>query len=92
MVNRVVLDVELVEPHLTRKPSRANERRETRMKAGPRLLDGKQLAIAPQGLRPRFDQAAADGAADGRVVVRHFERTETLPADPQRLGRICRTA
>ena len=86
MVDRVVLDVELVEPEPLRQPRAAHERRVAGVKAGPRLaLDRKQLAIAPEVFRPAFDRFARE--RDRRVVVHGLERPEALVAHVVGLGR-----
>ena len=88
MVDRVVLDVELGDAELLGQPRRAHQRRETRVETCLGLLDRQQLQIAPERSRPRLDQFAADHAANGVVVVGHFERTQALGAHPRGLQRI----
>ena len=87
MVDRVVLDVQLLDAEALREPRRADERREAGVHAGPRLaFDRQQFAIAPEVLRPAGDTIAGDQLRDGGVVVSHLERAEALVADPERGG------
>src|SRR5436189_517624 len=88
MVDRVIFDVELVDPQFPREPRRAHERSESGIEPGLRLLHRQQLAVAPERAWPRLDQASAEGAAHRRVVVRHLERPKTLGTHPERFGRI----
>ena len=52
MVDRVVLDVQLLDAEACREAVGAHERREARMEAGARVaFDRQQLAVAPEVLR-----------------------------------------
>src|SRR5690349_7709954 len=62
------------------------------MESGARLADRKQFLVAPDRSGPRFDDLARHHAANGRVVVGHFERTETLAAHIAGLGLVARAA
>src|SRR5438876_9846301 len=89
MIDRVVLDVQLVQAEPFAKARRADERGESRIESRPRLArDWQQLAIAPEILRTALDLFARD--RDRAIVVRRLERPEALLADPQRFGGIVR--
>src|SRR4051812_35149814 len=86
MIDRVVLDIQLVQPEPLTETGGADERGESRIKSGARLTgNGKQFAISPEVLRPPLDFFARD--RHGAVVVSRLERTEALLTDPQRFGR-----
>ena len=87
MIYRIVLDIELGEAEARRQAIGFDERREPRIEAGSRRIDGQQLAIAPQVLGTRANLIARDRSADGIVVVRDLERTEALVADIGRFRR-----
>src|SRR6266545_6637679 len=86
MVDRVVLDVELLEPEALREPIGANERRAARVKSGARFpFNRQQLAEPPHVPGALLDELARERAADAVVVVDHFERSKALITHPQRL-------
>src|SRR5829696_2413405 len=93
MIDRVILDVQLGHPEVTREPVRANERRASRVEPGQRLARNRQqLTVAPEILRTCRDAGRCDGGADRVVIVGHLERAETLIADEEGIGREGRAA
>ena len=93
MVDRVVLDVELANAEAFGEAIGFDQGRESGVQAGQRLVgDGQELAIPPQVLGSRLDQRARDQRFDRGVVIRDFERAETLIADPEGSGRKRRSA
>src|SRR5438132_580908 len=89
MVDRVVFDVELLEPEFRAEAPRVQERREARKRPCLGLaVDRQQLAIAPEVVRARGDRRARYRSANLRVIVGRFERAEAILADVQRLDRI----
>src|SRR5260370_34189622 len=89
MVDRVVLDVQLLEPEFGAEAARVQERREARKRTRLGLaIDRQQLAIAPEVVRACRDRRARDRGANLRVIVGDFERSEAILAHVQRLDRI----
>src|SRR5712664_3650726 len=85
MVDRVVLDIELLDTEFGAEAFGAQQRGEPRTRSDLRLaLDRQQFAIAPQIVRSAFDRRARDRGADFRVVVADFERTEAGFANVER--------
>ncbi len=79
--------------HSSPKPSSAASRsaRTSGVKPAPRstgrvVVDGEQVAVAPDGAGPGLDPVPADARRDPLVVVGHLERAEAVVADVQRLG------
>src|SRR5260370_4323719 len=89
MIDGVVLDVEILYPEFGAESLRMHERCESGKWSGFGLaIDRKQLAIAPQIVRARFDQLARDRGPDARVVVGDLERSEARFAYLQRADRV----
>src|ERR1700674_4720427 len=89
MVDRVVLDIELLQSEFGPQALGMKQRREARVEPDRRLaVDRQQLAIAPEISRARLDNRARDRGLDFRVVVDHFERAEAGLAHVERLDRI----
>ena len=89
MIDRVILDVEILDAEFRAEAFGSDQRGEAGKRPGLGLaVDRQQLAIAPQIMRARFDQLARDGGANARVVVSDFERTEARFAYVQRADRI----
>ncbi len=91
MVDRVVLHVEFAHAEPMREAVAAHQRCEAGVESGARLAgDRKQLAVAPEILRPRFNLLARQ--VDGVVIVDRLERSETAVADVHRFRRKRRLA
>jgi len=87
MIHRIVLDVELLQAEPPRQPVGANQRRIARVKSSARLTrNWQQLSEPPHIPRPPFDDVATHRLANRAVVVLDLQRSQTLIADPQRLG------
>src|SRR5262245_53617 len=83
MVHRIVFHEHFRNAQLARQILRVHKGGETGIETGLRVLDGQQLAVAPERFRTGLDQLAADGVTDCGVVVGHFQRPEAF-ADPGR--------
>src|SRR5262245_11397172 len=87
MIDRVILDVQVAHAKPRGKAVGSNQRREARVQAGARLtFNRQQLAIAPEIFGALLDASARDRPGDRRVVVRHFEWTQTAVAHPESGG------
>ena len=89
MIDRVVLDVERVQPQLVPEVLRSDQGRKAGMQAdGGLAFNRQQVHIAPEALRAALDLLAREGGLNLLIVVLDLERPETQLTDMQRHGRI----
>src|SRR4029079_12787984 len=88
MIDRIVLDVELLKSQPFGEAVGTHQRRVPGVEPGTRFAsDRKQLAKAPHVPRALVYAAPRHRLTRARVVVHDFQWPQTLIADPQRLGR-----
>src|SRR3954468_2020337 len=93
MIYRVVLDVQLLKTQALGKTIGADKRGIPGMKTGLRFAANRQkLPEAPHVPGAPLDVVTRQCATDGVVIVSNLQRSKTLIADPQRLGREFRPA
>jgi hypothetical protein len=85
MADRVVLQVELAKPPGLSEISRVHERRHADVSANQRgVVQREKLPVAPDAGGAGGDSVAAQGRADGGIVVVDLEGTEAVLADVDR--------
>ena len=89
MIDRIVLNVELVEAEVGAEILGAHQRRHPGMRAEKgRPFDRQEIGIAPDAVWTVLDLLAGNALLDLLVVVFHFEGAEAHLADVDRLRRI----